>query len=91
MNIAKHNIRIVHEKFGNLVDESFVDSTQFKLFLKMVHGCIELKNDLSFFNGTDFLIHIPYKHLVDCIIITSMDEVSVVDQVRSKVEALVTR
>ena len=91
MNIVKHNIKIVHEKFGNLVDESFVDPTQFKLFLKMVHGCIELNNDLSFFNGTDFLIHIPYKHLVDCIVITSMDELSVVDQVRSKVEALVTK
>ena len=91
MNIVKHNIKIVHEKFGNLVDESFVDPTQFKLFLKMVHGCIELNNDLSFFNGTDFLIHIPYKHLVDCIVITSMDELSVVDQVRSKVEALATR
>ena len=91
MNIVKHNIRIVHEKFGNLVDESFVDSTQFKLFLKMVHGCIELKNDLSFFNGVDFLIHIPAKHLVECIIMTSMDEVTMVDQVRSKVEALVTR
>jgi ABC-type multidrug transport system fused ATPase/permease subunit len=51
----------------------------------------ELKNDLSFFNGTDFLIHIPSKHLVECIIITSMDEISMVDQVRSKIEALVTK
>lgn len=89
--MTKHNIRIVHDKFGDLVNESFVDSTQFKLFLKMVHGCIELENNLSFFNGNDFLIHIPSKHLVDCIVITSMDEVSMVDQVRSKVEALVTR
>jgi len=91
MNTVKHNIRIVHEKFGNLVEESFVDSTQFRLFLKMVHGCIELKNDLSFFNGTDFLIHIPFKHLVECIVMTSMDEIGVVDQVRSKIEALVTK
>ena len=92
MNIQiKQNIKIVHEKFGKLVEESFIDTTQFKLFLKMIHGCIELKNDLSFFNGTDFLIHIPSKHLVDCIIITSMDEISVVDQVRSKIEALVTK
>jgi hypothetical protein len=57
----------------------------------MIHGCIELKNDLSFFNGTDFLIHIPFKHLVECIIITSMDEVTMVEQVKSKIEALVTK
>lgn len=92
MNLSiKHNIKIVHEKFGNLVEESFIDPTQFKLFLKMIHGCIELKNDLSFFNGTDFLIHIPFKHLVECIIITSMDEVTMVEQVKSKIEALVTK
>lgn len=91
MNTVKHSIKIVHEKFGELVEESFVDSTQFKLFLKMVHGCIELKNNLSFFNGTDFLIHIPAKHLTECIIMTSMDEISMVDQVRSKIEALVTK
>ena len=51
MNIqVKQNIKIVHEKFGKLVEESFIDTTQFRLFLKMIHGCIELKNDLSFFN-----------------------------------------
>ena len=85
-----HNIKVIY-KNENLINENFVDKTQFKLFLKIIHGCIELKNDLSFFNGTDFLIHIPYKHLVECIIITSMDEISVVDQVRSKIEALVTK
>ena len=31
----------------------------------MVQGCIELKNDLTFFNGVDFLVHIPFKHLTD--------------------------
>ncbi len=40
-----------------------MDGTQFKIFLKMVHGCIELKNDLSFFNGADFLVFIPTKIL----------------------------
>jgi hypothetical protein len=91
MNGFKHNIKIVSEKFGDLLNESFIDPTQFKLFLKMVHGCIELKNDLTFFNGVDFMIHIPYKYLCDSIVMTSLDEVSIVDQVRSKVEALVTK
>jgi hypothetical protein len=88
---SKYTIRIVHEKFGELINETFVDGTQFKLFLKMTQACLELKNDLTFFNGTDFLIHIPFKHLVDSIVITSTDEHSVTDQVRSKIEAIVTR
>ena len=46
MTTSTYNIRIENEKFGKLVDETFVDGTQFKLFLKMVHGCLELKNDL---------------------------------------------
>ena len=62
MNLTQHNIRIIHENHGTLLNENFVNSTQFKLFLKMVQGCIELKNDLTFFNGTDFFVHIPYKH-----------------------------
>lgn len=88
---SKYTIRIVHEKFGDLINETFVDGTQFKLFLKMVQGCITLKEDLTFFNGTDFLIHLPFKHLVDSIIITSTDDHTVTDQVRSKIEALVTK
>ncbi len=88
---SKYTIRIVHEKFGELVNETFVDGTQFKLFLKMTQGCLELKNDLTFFNGVDFLIHIPFKHLIDSIIITSTNEHTVTDQVRSKIEALVTK
>ena len=63
MTTLNYNIRIESEKFGILMNETFVDRTQFKLFLKMVHGCLELKNDLTFFNGEDFLINIPYKYL----------------------------
>jgi hypothetical protein len=79
------------EKFGKLLHETFVDATQFKLFLKMVQGCIELKNDLTFFNGSDFLIHVPHKYLVDSIIVTSVNEYDLADHMRSKVEALVTK
>ncbi len=39
MNTNKYTIRIENEKFGTLLNESFVDATQFKLFLKMVNGC----------------------------------------------------
>ena len=39
-----------------------------KIFLSMVQGCLELKNDLTFFNGNDFLIHVPHRYLIESII-----------------------
>ena len=91
MNVASHNIKIQHEKFGILLNETIVNGTQFKLFLKMVQGCLELKNDLTFFNGSDFLIHVPHKYLVDSVIVTSTFDMTLADHMRSKVEALVTK
>jgi hypothetical protein len=92
MNIPSHNIKIQHETFGVLLNETFVNATQFKLFLKMVQGCIEMKEDLTFFNGVEFLIHIPHKHLVNSIITTSVDAYSLAEHLitKSKIEALET-
>lgn len=92
-----YNIKIQSEKFGTILNESFIDATQFKLFLKMVHGCLELKQDLDFFNGTDFLIHIPFVYLKDGIVTTSIEtpivnpDVTLVDHMKSKIESLVTK
>jgi hypothetical protein len=93
MNTISHNIKIQHETFGVLLDETFVNATQFKLFLKMIQGCIELKNDLTFFNGYDFLIHIPYKHLVSSIITTKIDIYTLAEHLvaKSKMEELETK
>jgi len=73
MNLPQHNIKIQHETFGVLLNETFVNGTQFKIFLSMVQGCLELKNDLTFFNGTDFLIHVPHRYLIESVITTSVD------------------
>lgn len=93
MNMSSHNIKIQHEKFGVLLNEMFVNGTQFKLFLKMVQGCIELKNDLTFFNGTDFFVHVPYKYLVESIVTTNVDQYSLAEHLinKSKMEAEVTK
>ena len=93
MTVIQYNIRIENEKFGTLMNETFVDPTQFKLFLKMVQGCLELKNDLTFFNGVDFLIHVPFKHLVDSIILTTTPQYSAADLLitKSKIEAEKTK
>jgi hypothetical protein len=91
MNKTGYNIRVINEKMGEFINETFVDQLQFKLFLKMVHGCIELGEDLSFFNGDTFLVHIPNKILKDSVVITTTKEVSIVEQVKSKIEAFVTK
>jgi hypothetical protein len=91
--MTTHNIKIQHEGFGVLLNENFVNPTQFKLFLKMVQGCIELKNDLTFFNGQDFLVHIPYNHLVCSIVTTNVDAYTMAEHLvtKSKLEALETK
>jgi hypothetical protein len=91
MNTVVYKIRIENEKFGTLLNETFVDGIQFKLFLKMIQGCLELKNSLTFFNGSDFLISIPFRFLEDSIIVTSTNEYELADHMRSKIEALVTK
>lgn len=91
MNTINYNIKIENEKFGTLMNETFIDRTQFKLFLNMVHGCLELKNDLTFFNGDEFLVNIPYKYLSDSIVLTSSKTYEFTEHVKSKIEALVTK
>lgn len=85
----QHTITIVNEKFGNLLNESFVDPIQFKIFLKMVDGALNLKEDLSYFDGNTFLVHIPHKILKESLILTNVKEVSIGEQVRNKIETLV--
>lgn len=79
----------MNEKFGTILNESFVDPIQFKIFLKMVDGALNLKEDLSFFDGNLFLIHIPHKILKESIVLTNIVQVSLEDQVRNKLETLV--
>ncbi len=84
-----HNIKIISDKYGVLLNENFIDKTQFKIFVKSVHGALVLDENLSFFNGDSMLIHIPAKQLKESIILTSLSEVSITDHVKSKIESLV--
>ena len=84
-----HTIKIMNEKFGTLLSESFVDQTQFKIFLKMVDGALNLKEDLSYFDGNTFLVHIPHKILKESVVLTNVSEINLVEQVRNKIESLV--
>ena len=89
--MISHTIKIQHETFGIIVNESFSNGVQFKLFLKMVNACLETKTNLDFFNGVDFLVHIPYKILVNSVIISNESEILMSEQVKSKIESLVTQ
>lgn len=84
-----HNIRILNDKFGTLLTETFVDPTQFKIFLKMVDGALNMGEDLSYFDGNTFLVHIPHKILKESLILTNVSEITVGEQVRNKIESLV--
>jgi len=86
-----YNIKVINEKFGELVNETFMNEIQFKLFLKMIHASIELKQNLTFFNGDTFFVNIPASTLKDSIVVTNTKELSMTEQVRSKIEALVTK
>jgi hypothetical protein len=90
---STHTIKIINEKHGILLEEAFVNPIQFKLFLKLVHSCVEMKQDLTFFNGCDFFVHLPHKHLVESLITTKIDIYTMTDHIinKSKLEAEKTK
>jgi hypothetical protein len=86
---VNHKINIINENFGTILSESFVDPIQFKIFLKMVDGALNLKEDLSFYDGNLFLVHIPHKILKESIVLTNLTPITIGEQVRNKLETLV--
>lgn len=83
---SKHQVTIVHETFGKVLSLDLVDKIQFKLFLKGLQGAIALKQDFTTYNGDDFLVHIPYKHLINCIITTDVLQYTLTEHLINKVE-----
>jgi hypothetical protein len=87
--ICKHmatvkNVLLVHPKHGEILNETFVDEIQFKIFLNMVHASLSLKEDFTTFNGKDFLIHIPFAMLKESLILGTNKEVSMAEVVVAK-------
>ena len=81
-------VRIINREFGFSFEDEYDDKTQFQIFLNMVHSALSLKNDLSFFNGKDFLVHIPYEVLKGSVIFGSSHDLSLGEYaiVKSKME-----
>jgi len=67
------SIKIQHKTFGVICEEIFVDNIQFKIFLQSIHGCLKSKSDLDFFNGQNFLLHVPYEILKESVVNTKME------------------
>jgi len=89
MNTKYFRIKIIHE-IGVIANETFINDVQFKLFLKAINGCLQGTNNLTFYNGTEFLIHIPNTILKECIIFTSTEKISdgekILEDLRSSLE-----
>ncbi len=84
-DMATHkHVTIIHPKYGEVLNETFMDEVQFKIFLNMVHSSIAMDQNLSTFNGKDFLVHIPCSILKESLVIGKTTEVSMADVVLTK-------
>lgn len=77
-------IKIQHKTLGVIVEESFVDAIQFKIFLQTVHGCLRSNSDLDFFNGMNFLLHVPFDVLKESVISTKVEPQTLTEKLMNK-------
>lgn len=77
-------IKIQNKTMGVVVEETFSDSIQFKIFLQTIHGCLSSKSDLDFFNGMNFLLHIPYDILKESVITTKVQVETLTEKLMNK-------
>ena len=78
------SILVINQNYGQLVSETFLDETQHKMFLKILHTAIAHGNDFNTYNGKDFFIHVPNGMLKECLILGQTQEVSMSDVVVAK-------
>ena len=84
-------ITIWNEIFNKIVDENFVDKTQFSIFLKGIKGCLDTEREFTYYKGSDFLTHIPFNVLKKSVIFTKVNDVKVSEIIKSRAEALETK
>ena len=79
-----HQIKINHPAMGELLNDTYQNTVQFNIFLNLIHSCLELKQDLTTYNGKDFLIHVPHTVLRECVVISRIEDVSLAEYAISK-------
>jgi len=86
-----YGITVWNEFYGKIIDENFVDETQFSIFLKGIKGCLDMGKDFTYFNGKNFLTHIPFDILKNSVIFTKVNEMKMSELIKSRAEALETK
>lgn len=77
-------IKIQHKSMGVLLEESFADAIQFKIFLQSINGCLKSNSDLDFFNGVNFIVHIPFEILKESVIMGKSSPETLTDKMIGK-------
>lgn len=77
-------VKIIHKTLGVLLEESFADAIQFKIFLQSINGCLKTNSDLDFFNGVNFIIHIPFEILKESVVMGKADFENLTDKMMGK-------
>ena len=69
---------------GVLLEESFVDPIQFKIFLQSINGCLKTNSDLDFFNGVNFILHIPFDILKESVVMGKTNPETLTEKMMGK-------
>ena len=82
--MTNKTIRIIHKQFGSLLEETFFDQIQFKIFLQLIDGCFSSKSDLNFFNGKSMLIHVPFDILKESVVLGKWESETLTEKMIGK-------
>jgi len=79
-----YQLRMFHPQYGELTTPTFTDTVQFRIFCKMVQGCLALKQDLTTYDAQELFIHIPYKVLVESVVVSKVNGMNIADVVKER-------
>lgn len=82
--MTQYQLNFVHPTMGPITNPIFTDQVQFRIFCKMVQGCLALKQDLTTYDAQELFIHIPYKVLVESVIVSKVNGMNIADVVKER-------
>jgi len=82
--MTQYQLNFVHPTMGPITNPIFTDQVQFRIFCKMVQGCLALKQDLTTYDAQELFIHIPYKVLVESVVVSKVNGINIADVVKER-------
>ncbi len=82
--MTQYQLNFVHPTMGPITNPIFTDQVQFRIFCKMVQGCLALKQDLTTYDAQELFIHIPYKVLVESVVVSKVNGMNIADVVKER-------